>query len=337
MFNDFFKKYPSIENSYNTKFLNFVYENAPKDMIWDVTEKVHGANFSFLTDGVNVDAAKRTSVIGENERFYDYYSVYEAIVDNIKKAFVYIKENIDSDAKLVQFYGELFGGGYPSDKVERINTALIQKEIYYSPNENFYGFDIRIVNSKDESYFLNPDQMRDVYSKNDILCSLSLFKGTLNECLEYPNEFITTIPRLLGYEDLKDNLCEGVVIKPMVPLFTKNGDRFIIKNKGPRFKEKKSHKSSGDSLMETRISAEFLKVCSIAETYVTENRLNNVISHHGEYSIPREFSELMKDYCNDIITDLVKENSGFSDKEIKMVKKHISHLATNLIKTHYNM
>ena len=45
----------------------------------------------------------------------------------------------------------------------------------------------------------------------------------------------------------------------------------------------------------------------------------------------------IKEFCNDIITDLMKENSGFSDKEIKMVKKHISRLAANLIKAHYNM
>lgn len=43
-----FKKYNSIENSYRQKFLNYIVEQGKAAGEWTVSEKVHGANFSFV-------------------------------------------------------------------------------------------------------------------------------------------------------------------------------------------------------------------------------------------------------------------------------------------------
>lgn len=49
-----FKKYSSIENSFNREFLEYVVAQMPADLQYVVQEKVHGANTSFLCDGHEV-------------------------------------------------------------------------------------------------------------------------------------------------------------------------------------------------------------------------------------------------------------------------------------------
>jgi len=53
-----FKKYSSIENSFNRKFLERVVAEMPTDLVYVVQEKVHGANTSFLCDGEDVRFCK---------------------------------------------------------------------------------------------------------------------------------------------------------------------------------------------------------------------------------------------------------------------------------------
>lgn len=67
-----FKKYSSIENSFNREFLEYVVAQMPADLQYVVQEKVHGANTSFLCDGHEVKFAKRTSALVEDEKFYEY-------------------------------------------------------------------------------------------------------------------------------------------------------------------------------------------------------------------------------------------------------------------------
>ena len=67
-----FKKYSSIENYFNREFMEHVVEQMPQDLQYVVQEKVHGANTSFLCDGNEVKFAKRTSVLANDEKFYDY-------------------------------------------------------------------------------------------------------------------------------------------------------------------------------------------------------------------------------------------------------------------------
>ena len=58
-----FKKYSSIDNSFNRQFMECVMTEMPTDLQYVIQEKVHGANTSFLCDGVEVLFAKRTSVL----------------------------------------------------------------------------------------------------------------------------------------------------------------------------------------------------------------------------------------------------------------------------------
>ncbi len=87
-----FKKFNSIENSYQSDFIKSIYDNGFGEEKFVVQEKIHGANFSFITNGKEIITAKRTELIEENENFYNslkikkkYESKLIALFENISK------------------------------------------------------------------------------------------------------------------------------------------------------------------------------------------------------------------------------------------------------------
>ena len=78
-----FKKYSSIENHFYKDYLDQVMEQVPADMQWVVQEKVHGTNTSFLCDGNDVKFTKRTSILEDDEKFYDYQEILEEYRDKV--------------------------------------------------------------------------------------------------------------------------------------------------------------------------------------------------------------------------------------------------------------
>lgn len=179
--------------------------------------------------------------------------------------------------------------------------------------------------------------MADVFEKNDIFYSKSLFRGTLDECLEFNNAFQSNIPTWLGLPPIEDNICEGVVFKPMVPYFFNNGDRILLKNKNERFSEKKKekvHKVIPD------LPEDVKKAISTVSEYINDNRLNNVISHEGEFDMPKDFGRLIKLFTMDILNDFIKEYKEWNSLEKvnqKLVTKEVSSLAIKVIKDHYGI
>jgi len=75
------------------------------------------------------------------------------------------------------------------------------------------------------------------------------------------------------------------------------------------------------------------------ERYVTENRLNNVVSKIGEISVPHDTGKLIGLLSKDVLDDFLKENSGkyaaLEKSEQKIVNHHINKSATVLIKKIY--
>lgn len=342
-----FDKYTSIENTYQVPYMLKVSEKVPEDMQWDVTEKVHGANCCMITDGVTVEFAKRSGIVGDGEGFFRSEIVLAEHQERILKAFQYVKDKYETEEKpikMVQFYGELFGGAYPHEEVTRDSRFnAVQKDLYYAPYQSFYGFDIALVhgNGTDQNGYrtwLNPDEEAEVYKENGIFYAQSLFRGTLEECLKFNNAFQTHIPEWLGFPPIADNICEGVVLKPMVPQFFNNGDRIILKNKNEKFAEKKKehvHKEVKD-LPEVVMAMGK----SIVE-YVTDNRLCNVISHEGEFDMPKQFGVLIKLFTEDILNDFTKDNlaewNGLEKGNQKLVTKIMTQEAAKVIKSHYGI
>ncbi len=336
-----FKKYSSIENSFNKEFLEHVVEQMPHDLHYVVQEKVHGANTSFLCNGANVTFAKRTSVLEENENFYDYPELLESYREKVLNLFKEIKRRYH-DVLSISVFGEMFGGHYPHNGVKSDRRlTLIQKGVCYTPDHEFYGFDIYLF-GEDECRYLPVDEVNELLESGRFFYAKTLFEGTLKECLEYPNAFQSMIPKWLGLPDIEDNICEGVVIRPVVPMYLRNGSRVLIKNKNERFAEKKNVKKRNKLFTEPVPYSDELKELLVElEPFVTENRLNNVISHIGEVHLPKDMGKVIGLFSKDIFEDFLKEFGGsftaLDKYEQKNLTKELNKLALRQIKKSFTL
>jgi len=221
-----FIKYPSINSRSNRNFCNAIsLLNMTLLPCWCVSEKVHGANFGIYCDGKEIKFAKRSAFVGNEENFYCAQSVVDRLTDNIWKLY-----NSFFIGKELILYGELFGGNYPHPDVVKKNISTIQKDVFYCPDVDFYGFDIKV-----NGEFLDVAIYESLYEEYGFFYAKTFFRGTLEECLEIKPEFQTKIPEKYGLPEIKDNICEGIVIKPGQPTFLPNKDRIIIKVKNEKF------------------------------------------------------------------------------------------------------
>jgi Rnl2 family RNA ligase len=238
-------------------------------------------------------------------------------------------------------YGEMFGGAYPHKDVQKEKVSTIQKGVYYCPNHEFYGFDI-YVSEPSGKHYLSVEETNKFFESNGFLYAKTLFEGTLDECLNYPNKFPSQISQWLGYPPIEDNICEGVVIRPVVPTYIGYGDRVLIKNKNERFAEKKNYKKRLKEAKPDPVYSDALNaLIAKGSLYVTENRLNNVVSHIGQVSMPKDLGKLIGMYSKDIIDDFIKESTAdynsLEKPEQKLLNKEINQLATALIKKVYKI
>lgn len=331
-----FKKYSSIDNVITRDFMERVRAEMPEGLEWVVQEKVHGANTSFLCDGEEVKFAKRTSVLSEDDRFYDFQSLLEAYKPRVFSLFKRISETHPA-VSAISVFGEMFGGRYAHEGVPAVKgMTLIQKGVNYTPAHEFYGFDIYVFEGE-AGYYLAVDEVNSLFETMGFFYARTLMRGSLAECLKYPNAFQSKISQWLGLPDIDDNICEGVVIRPVTPQYLRNGSRVLIKSKNARFAEKKSVKTCNKLFTEpVPYSDSLKKLLPELETYVTENRLNNVISHIGEVMLPKDFGKIMGMFSKDILEDFLKEHGGeytALDKcEQKSLNRELNKLSTDFVK-----
>ena len=338
-----FKKYSSIENSFDNEYIERVRQYTDPKLIYVVQEKVHGSNTSFITDGKTIKFAKRTALIGDDEKFFDYEELLERYSDKVKNLYQLIKKDYPEIDYIIVF-GEFFGGYYPHKEVKKdTRFTAIQKGVCYCPMHEFYGFDIFLVSEKNDMHqYLGVEKCNAYFEQGGFYYAHTLFRGTLDECLKYPNDFESTIYKEFGYPKIEGNICEGVVIRPEVPTYIPGGIRVMIKNKNAKFAEKKSEKRRPkDQKPPVVFTDNFHKLIDKADLFVTENRLDNVISHIGEVHIPKDLGKLLGMYCKDIIDDFLKENAtDFYDldkNEQKSFNKQVNQLALKVIKAKYGM
>ena len=330
-----FEKYSSIENSYRNRIIKKINKEGLDKEKWSVSEKVHGSNLSIWFDGNEIKLAKRSNFINDNGmNFFRADIILLKYGENIKQLFNDIKEGVYKNVSLdepienIAVYGEIFGGQYNHPEVEKIDRVpRVQKGVEYSPDIDFYVFDIKI-NEK----YVSVDEMTDLCEKYKLFYAKELFRGGFEECLGYCNNFNSKIPEWLGLPLLNDNICEGVVIKTIKPKFLWGQSRAILKNKNEKWSEKsKKSKKSSKSKKEINLSKEALDILEELKLYITENRLKNVISKIGTIT-DKHFGILIKDMSNDIIGDYEKDHEeGFANLDsneeklvIKEMKKHLA-------------
>jgi Rnl2 family RNA ligase len=313
-----FVKYNSIENTYRTKEIMRIQTHGFDKGEWSVTEKVHGSNFSFLYDGNELKTAKRTGFCSDG--FFNCHVIIE------KYGLKIIDLYNDIGCKEIQVYGEIFGGNYPGLKSE---YKSIQKGVFYTNDIEFYGFDI-----KADGEFLSVDKANELFKLYNIFYAEELFRGSFQECLDYQNEFNSTLPAKLGMEPLETNICEGVVIKPIEPKYFNGGSRVILKNKNDKFTERDTSKQREKKPV--TVGPEALKLLDEMRSMINENRLRAVLSK-GETIGQKDFGKLMGLVSQDILEELEKDYnlSDYDKSEIKILKKALGTEIATLIRPNF--
>ncbi|MDO5655992.1 MAG: RNA ligase family protein [Flavobacteriaceae bacterium] len=326
------KKYNSIENSYQEKVLDRIRFLGLNKEKFIVQEKVHGANFSFQTNGNEIKIAKRTDFILPDEVFFNGQQILEKYRSNVFQLFEDLKNLIPSVAKIAVF-GEIFGGAYKHPDVKRINDAIkVQKGIDYAPFNEFYAFDIMI----DDTEFLDVETANQYFEKHGFFYARTLFEGDLEEALKFPKEFNSKIPEWLNLPEIEDNECEGVIIKPLKPAFFGNGARIILKNKNEKWSEKV--KVERKEIEATPLSESAEKVLTEILSFINLNRLNNLMSKIGRFEpklIGKINGLLVQDALEDFKNEFSADYESLEKEEQKKVNKRVNSFSLNLIKNEF--
>lgn len=325
-----FRKYNSIENTYQKGFIEKIKAHEYDKYEYVVQEKAHGANMGFWTsDGIIFHPAKRSALIEAGEAFYNFQAVMTKILEKLRAIWKQLEHEIPDLTELT-VYGELIGGDYPHPDVEKDPSATkVQKGIYYSPSNELYGFDILINNNR----YLNTLQVENIFQKHGLLHAKTLHKGSLASCLNFPNDIKSTIYQQLNLPKIESNVAEGVVIRPVEPCFFDNGERVLLKNKNEKWEEKA--KAGKRKIVQKEVPENVKQLQEAIQDYVTDNRMNNVISKIGEIT-PKEIGRVLKLFAADVVEDFMKdygrEMNKLEPKEQKLVAKSFNKRAVDMVK-----
>ena len=331
-----FQKYSSITNSYDTKFLNKIIEFGYDKLEWVATNKIHGANFTFYTDGEYIQCASKNGILEEGDKFFNYTKLLERYRNTILETYKSVALSSNVPIHQVSIYGEYFGGTYNHPDVKRISGASkIQKGIQYCPDNAFYLIDIKV-----DGKLLDYDGMVEVAKNNGFLYAEPLCRGSLQQCLDYPNDFQDPTYKFYGLPVVDDNVTEGVVIRPVEPLFFSMGDggfkRVMLKNKNEKWAEKAQ--ASKSVRVPDEITEEIQCQIDNLSSLINDNRLNNVLSHLGEIQ-DKDFGKLIKEFSMDVWEDYTLEYGDeyvqLDKDDQKSVSKWNSRLSSGFLKPRF--
>lgn len=308
-----------------------IIEEGYANEIFVVQEKIHGANFSFWLTENDFRTAKRTGFIKENEKFYNSDIIVIDLQERLRILFELLQDTHKAEEVVV--YGELYGGNYPHDNVPVVNVKSVQKGVYYTPEQEFIGFDITV-----NGLYLNVSKVNSLFDRFGIPFSETLFMGSLEDCLKHSNEFQSTIPALKGLPEIKNNICEGVVIRPLKPLFLWSKERLIIKNKNEKFSEKTGANGERKTKEVKSLSPGAQQALDKVGEYITDNRLRNVVSKVGEVT-NKDFGKIMGLFTQDVIEDYLKDEKEFFNtlekSDRKLVTKKVGQAAALLLRQNF--
>lgn len=270
-------KYPSIENTYQTKVMSHWLEEFPnlKEERFIVTEKLHGANFQILFSPEDpMRYFSRNRELFSGDKFYGYQNIINA--DLIS----FFQQYSTGNKEEVAIFGELIGPG-------------IMKGVNYGPEKSFRIFDI----------YLDGEVIPfGEYVNKGLLTMVSKYMvPVISHDASYEDAFNIDVETILSsIVTISGNIAEGVVIKPRNKVYkSRRGSTFIWKKKNSKFKEKAEQKKE---YVQDPLNAEFLK-------YINENRVLSVFSKHGEIETPQDIGKYVKLVTEDAFGDFIKDFS----------------------------
>lgn len=313
-----FDKFSSIENSYRQKVIDMIVLNgfSQPEITWVALEKIHGANFSLWYDGTHMKSAKRSGWITEDENFYGSKAVAEKYFGALDRLYGLL--SLIPGEETLTVYGELCGGSGEGFK-------QVQKEVYYFDHVEFLAFEVRVNGTPipiQESFSL--------LSKAGFQLVPYIARGTFDKMIHLDENFDSMVSFREG------NKAEGLVIRPDKPLWFGNGSAVVLKKKAEAFSEKKGKQKTLKAPVE--LSEQQTEVYEYVGSYLTENRLKNVLSKIGEVT-QKDFGKIMGLLVQDALED-AQGDSGVNYKEQlgdewKRVIKLINNDASVLIRSNF--
>ena len=134
-----FVKFPSLENHYRENVVHKARELGYENELYLITEKVHGANFSFHTkvtvgEPTEFKPAKRTDFIADDESFYGCRPVIAKYKDRVIALAEAIARGEKAPDCNIVIYGELYGG-------------KVQNAMSYKKEQDFVAFGLNNFNN----------------------------------------------------------------------------------------------------------------------------------------------------------------------------------------------
>jgi Rnl2 family RNA ligase len=300
-----FKKFTSLENTYRQNLIDKVLLEGFDEQRWIVTEKIHGANFSFWYDGEDFKVASRNQFV--DGTFYNCQSVINKYEQKIKDWYN------NNPCSMIVIYGELYGQG-------------IQKEVVYG-EKDFAAFEFIV-----DGIILNKVDSAWLAYEVGVPFTPILYKGSFKECVDAENKFQSLLtPK--GFEG--ENFAEGVVIEPVIPAWFKNGSRVYFKNKTEAFTEKKNKKEHKPAVGLSEVEQALLD--NILE-YNSPQRVSNVISKIGQIT-NKDFPKILGLTIQDILEDFQKETSTdvkkVAEENYKLWSKSLQNEVTKTVREEF--
>lgn len=320
------KKYSSIENAYNQKYIER-FKPLLTTTDFYVTEKIHGANISFHFDVKTREykvysrnqeiedlSLQKIDVVIKRDQIID---VLNRVIDNILNK---DSQNYNSISEIT-FFGEYCGGYYNGLE----DGVIIQKTEYCSKNKILF-FDIKIYDTQDNEYYIDFKDFLSYFSPfHEFMVPILAQHLTFEEALEYNNAYETNVPNLTGEQNLKEYqmICEGNVIRPAIEL-KKGSHRFIIKNK---------NSEHSDIKIATKQEQGEFKHSEIVN-YLTPSRFESARSKLILTNSNPPDQEIIQEVIKDIIEEYMKGHKieKFEKDELKQIKKLLGRSIYPLLK-----
>jgi len=303
------------------------------NQIWFASEKIHGTNFSFTTDGTEVKCGRRQSYLGEDElnKFYGCDVIFNKYRNNVIELFNEQNRRYNGQLKMktLQIFGELYGGGYEGYKSK---TKPIQREVQYCPDVQFIAFDIYVTSESGKGFYESLNEVIDLCNEVSIPVVDILHEDSLETLVELNPTFLTTIPKRFGLPDIENNFAEGYVLRPSFECYTDKGERVILKLKSPQFKEHHSSKKMSVEI-DVGLDDEQLRLCNHIAQYITESRLVNVKS---KLMPDEKIQKIHGLFVNDAIEDAMKSES-ITDEDKELYNKGKTKIRQALSKEAYKL
>ena len=289
-----FLKYPSIENTYQTKHINKHLEYHPqcKEVDYVIQVKYDGSNIQFVFEPFkSMRIAKRSCLISDNDNFngiHDILPKYQYLID-------YLQEYCNAKNVNVNLFGEIYGKG-------------IQNRINYGDGKYLSFFDISI----------NDEILRYKDAREEFPYITEVFWVPIVGIVHYQDIFEVEVPE--GHE--------GIVFKPYE---YHDGRPLILKKKAKEFEEKMKPKKRKESKPEdpevTEWKEKFLP-------FINKNRVLSVFSKEGEIDDPNQIGDYIKSVMEDAIEDFNKEydTSNIDRNKLKQVYKAANREIVSILK-----